>query len=206
MSWVLKVAPSAAEDVPCDFMKIEQAGEEIIAIFSPKAATCNGEKQLRRRPVVSHDRHQIASPRMAIENIMGFSIDTAINRMDQAVALSPPGCTKKVPVKIRSPPGVNATETGLSMPPVSTGSIPAIERARKICAARVTKGGRWQVVSLLGESAFAPVNPAVRPKVRPVQDRWRNQSAFCPGAILRADPRRHRHRCRSVSKCSGGAT
>jgi hypothetical protein len=46
-------------------------------------------------------------------------------------------------VKIRSPPGVKTTSTGLSMPPVITGSIPVLSgRERKMCAALVTNGAR----------------------------------------------------------------
>ena len=45
-------------------------------------------------------------------------------------------------VKMRSPPGVKATSTGLSMPPVITGSIPVPSgRQRKMWAARVTNDG-----------------------------------------------------------------
>ena len=45
-------------------------------------------------------------------------------------------------VKIRSPPGVKTTSTGLSMPPVITGSMPVPSgRQRKMCDARVTNGG-----------------------------------------------------------------
>ena len=45
-------------------------------------------------------------------------------------------------VKIRSPPGVKTTSTGLSMPPVITGSIGPVPsgRRRKMWAARVTNG------------------------------------------------------------------
>ena len=74
-------------------------------------------------------------------------------------------------MKIRSPPGVKATSTGLSMPPVITGSMPMPSgRQRKMCAARVTNGFLpGPLVGLLGEGPLAPVDPAVGAEIGAVQ-------------------------------------
>ena len=78
---------------------------------------------------------------------------------------------RKTCVKIRSPPGVKATSTGLSMPPVITGSMP---RAIGPAAEDVGRAGDERrlarpLVGLLGERPFAPVDPAVGAEIGPVQ-------------------------------------
>ena len=74
-------------------------------------------------------------------------------------------------VKMRSPPGVKTTSTGLSMPPVMTGSMPVPSgRQRKMCAALCDERRlAGPLIGLLREGALAPVNPAVGSEVRPVQ-------------------------------------
>ena len=74
-------------------------------------------------------------------------------------------------VKIRSPPGVKTTSTGLSMPPVITGSMPdavgpAAEDVRGLGDERRLAG---PLVGLLGERPLAPVDPAVGAEVGAVQ-------------------------------------
>ena len=73
---------------------------------------------------MSEDGHDFGGRcAMVVDHIMHLAVNAAVNRVNQAVALAAAGVLKKVVLKTRSPPSVKTTSTGLSMPPVITGSI-----------------------------------------------------------------------------------
>ncbi len=92
---------------------------------------------------VDEDGHEVgAGADVPVEDAVDLAVNAAVDRVDQAVALAVAGIGEKVLERMRSPPGVKTTSTGLSMPPVMTCSIPVPSgRQRKMCDALVTKGG-----------------------------------------------------------------
>ena len=126
---VVKVAPVGLEDVPGDLLQVE-AGRRRGCRGTPvpkalrlvaRQPAGGGGAEVGRGPASGRAR----SAGGPSSDVVDLAVDAAVDRVDQAVALAAAGCWRKVVVKIRSPPGVKTTSTGLSMPPVITGSMPA---------------------------------------------------------------------------------
>ena len=91
-------------------------------------------------------------------------------------------------MRIRSPVGVKATSTGLSMPPVMTDFDRRVARppAEDVRRARHERRLAGTLVGLLGERALGPVDPAVGTEIGSVQIVGAAGERLRPGTIPRA--------------------
>jgi len=89
---------------------------------------------------VRHDRHEIAGADMPDNRRLILAINATVNRMDEPIAFARDANLEKCAAEDPFAVAVNVTPTGLSIPPVNTGSSPVPSgRERKMCAARETK-------------------------------------------------------------------
>ena len=108
---------------------------------------------------------------MAVENVVDFAVHASINGVDQPIALATAGMLKK---SRRKNPLAGGGENAIDRivhaarhDRLDAASIrPAAENVRGFSLENLVVGER---VGLLGECALAPVNPAIRSQVRPVQ-------------------------------------
>lgn len=79
---------------------------------------------------------------MIIDDIVDLSVNASVNSVNDSIPPTGLRLLKECRSEKALPLEVKATPTGLSMPPVRTGSMPDPSGcARKMCDARVTKGG-----------------------------------------------------------------
>ncbi len=128
------------------FCILKSRSEQIIAIAGAEDfGIIAGEARRSGGPEMGQRRHQLG-PRLGMvvqHRVMHLTVHAAVDRVDQAVALPAAGSLQKCGGENTLTPGVKTTSTGLSIPPVITGSIgPPSGRRRKICAAFVTNGER----------------------------------------------------------------
>ena len=125
----------------------------------------------RRRAEVRHDRHQLASARVSIEDAVLFAPHAAIDRVQDAVALAAAGIHKKSPAqkplarrRKDDVHGVVHAARHHHFAPAAIGP-----RAEKMRGTGDEIAPVGQPVRLLGKCAFAPINKTIRPRIRPVQ-------------------------------------
>src|SRR4030095_3685188 len=120
---------------------------------------------------MGHHRHQIASLRMRVDDIIHFAVDASVNRMDETIAPAsfrllqecsreyplPPGCKGHIDWVIHS-----AYHYGFSK---SAARFPT-ENVRRSCHQRWLAFAR---VRLLRERSLAPIDPAVWTEIWTVQ-------------------------------------
>ena len=73
--------------MPRDLPQVEHRGKEVVAIVvaeRPRAVSCQACRN--RGAELTEDRHQIAGALVSVDDRMHFSIQPAVNRVDDAVA------------------------------------------------------------------------------------------------------------------------
>ena len=130
-SRLVKVAPLGVEHVARHLPQVEQRGEEVVAILRAERARLVPVRPAGHgRAEVRHHRHQVAGARMAVDDRVRLAVDAAVDRVDRSRrAARAAGARGRSRSGSARPTGVKATSTGLSMPPVITGSISACRRA-----------------------------------------------------------------------------
>ena len=77
------------QDVARDLSQVEHRGEETVAIAAAERARCVAREAGRHgRPELAHDRHQIAGPLVAVEDVVRLAVDAAVDGVDDRVPLA----------------------------------------------------------------------------------------------------------------------
>ena len=80
------------EHMTGDLVQVEEAGEEVVLVFLPEHRRGVTRQTARRgRPELREHGHEVAGAWMVVENVVVLSVDTAIDGMDQAIALAAAG-------------------------------------------------------------------------------------------------------------------
>ena len=118
-----------------------------------------------------HHRHQIASARVTVHHAVRLAVNSAVNGVHQSVALATGGvlekCGGEKPLTARRKNDVHRV--------VHAANHHRLVRAARWVAAENMRGTRDTLAAakrreaLLGKRAFAPVNPSIAAKVRPMQ-------------------------------------
>src|SRR5882672_4532077 len=131
-----------------------------------------------------HHRHERRSgPRVVVNHIVIFAVDSAVNGMNDAVALS----SARMLEKRRGEDALAAGREHDVDRIIHAAGHHRLDSASIRATTKDVSGPSDQgwfagsLISLLGEGAFAPVNPAVRAKVRAVQI----VGASCQGLALK---------------------
>ena len=94
-SLVENVEPGRREDMPADLVQVEVAGEEIVLIgLAEGVGLVASQPAGSGRPHVQKRRHDFgAGPFVSglEDRVVDLSVDAAVNRVDQAVALAAAG-------------------------------------------------------------------------------------------------------------------
>ena len=160
-SWVVKVAPLRVEDVPRDLVHVEQAGEQVVLIFRAEDRRLVARQAARGGGAeVRQDRHELRAGPLVVARRRRDPCRRRRRRWRGSGrrAGRRRGAGRTCVVKIRSPPGVKTTSTGLSMPPVITGSMPRAVRpaAEDVRGPRRRSGLPWAARNVC--SANAPLH------------------------------------------------
>ena len=154
------------------FPEIKVAHEEVVRVVRPKYARAIRDRPARRRCAhVRHDRHQVARARVPGRARVFFAVNATVNRVNQPVAFPRRADLKKRPAQHplarrgkRHPHRVVHAAREHRLEPRPVRSRPKDVRRPRHKGLPVS-----QRVPLLGEGAFRPIEPTLRPEIRPVQ-------------------------------------
>src|SRR5213594_3646989 len=121
------------------FVQVEEAGEKIVLIRGAEdARRVVGETARGGGPIVGQRGQEIPRFLVSFDDVMLFSVDAAVNGVNKSVAPAELRVLEESRSQDLLAGRHESTSTGLSMPPVMTGSTKdSPGRRRKMCAARV---------------------------------------------------------------------
>src|SRR2546422_5088781 len=168
----LKSSAVRLQHVAGDLVQIESAEKEIVLIFLSENARFVADNTARRGWAhVRHDGHQVAGFLVVISYVVDLAINAAVNGVNESVASA-------WLVRVEEGAAENPFALGregdryrvvhpaghhwLDAAAVRTG-------AEDVGRAGDERRSTRTRVSLLRERAFAPINPAVGPELRPLQ-------------------------------------
>ncbi len=160
------------EDVPRDLSHVEHRGKEAVAILGAEDARRVPRQAGRHRGTeLTHDRHEVPRPRVAVDDRVRFSVHAAVNRVQQRVPA--PGLRvlekrrRENPLAGRRERDVDGIVHSAREHDVDRGVAgPAAEDVRRARHERLLAGAR---VRLLRKRALGPVDPSVGSQVRTVE-------------------------------------